>query len=263
MIYHNRTLTGFSACFILFVSLASCTSTGSRDSAPNVKSIDLEKIPNAVPQYEPLSRYGNPGKYEVRGKTYWVKKSSEGFVQRGKASWYGTKFHGRRTSSGVPYDMYKMTAAHKTLPLPSYVEVKNLDNGKKIIVKVNDRGPFHAGRIIDLSYVAALKLDIVKSGTGNVEIRTITPGQTSAAQGKPVYVQVGAYREKENAQRMKTRLAQADIDSDIHKIIINARKHIYRVRIGPLEEQNDVGKLLSDLEDIGVEDAKVLSENGE
>lgn len=259
------------AIFLLFGFLSACTSTGPRDGAPQIKSIDLDNIPNAVPKNEPLSKYGNPSQYEVRGKTYQVRKTSKGYVKRGKASWYGTMFHGRRTSSGVPYDMYQMTAAHKTLPLPTYVEVKNLDNGKKIIVKVNDRGPFHAGRIIDLSYVAALKLDIVGTGTGNVEVTALSstpdslPESSSGENTKgeisefPVFVQVGAFNDKENAERMQTKLTQAEIESDIYKVVINARKHVYRVRVGPFKKQDDVGKMLNDLENIGVDDAKVLS----
>ncbi|MDH3327354.1 MAG: septal ring lytic transglycosylase RlpA family protein [Gammaproteobacteria bacterium] len=253
---------------LLLGIVTGCTTTGPRDGAPNIKSIDLDGIPNAVPRNEPLSRYGNPVKYALRGKTYYVRESSEGYIKRGKASWYGTKFQGRLTSSRVPYDMFKMTAAHKTLPLPSYVEVENLDNGKKIIVKVNDRGPFHAGRIIDLSYVAALKLGIVKTGTGNVEVRAITPRKTNLAksdlsESAPVFVQVGAFSDMENAERMQIKLAQSEITSDIHKLVINAHKHIYRVRVGPLKKQDEVGKLLGDLESIGVADAKVFTDNGE
>ena len=124
---------------------------------------------------EPLSRYGNPESYVVYGKTYHTLSSSKGYKERGAASWYGTKFHGKRTSSGEPYDLYAMTAAHKTLPLPTYVEVTNLKNGRTVIVKVNDRGPFHDDRLIDLSYAAAAKLDILPYGTGEVEVRAIDP----------------------------------------------------------------------------------------
>lgn len=242
----------------LVAAIVSCSSTGSRDGAPNVKSIDLDAIPDAVPKNEPLSRSGNPAKYTIRGKTYHVRKSSEGYKKRGKASWYGTKFHGRKTSSGVPYDMFKMTAAHKTLPLPTYVEVVNLDNNKRIIVKVNDRGPFYSGRIIDLSYVAALKLDIVKSGTGNVEVRALSTESNSL--DRPTFVQVGAFSDKDNAHRMKLMLARAEIDSEIEKVIINARKQIYRVRVGPLGKKDAVNDVLDDLESIGIEDAKVFSD---
>lgn len=144
------------------------------DSAPNVV-LDKRKIEDATPRVEPKSRGGNPESYSVFGKRYKVMKSAKGFKERGDASWYGTKFHGRLTSNGERYDMYKMTAAHKNLPLPTYVQVTNLDNGKKVVVRVNDRGPFHKGRVIDLSYAAATKLGILKKGTGRVEVEAIDP----------------------------------------------------------------------------------------
>ena len=154
--------------------LGACGSLVTHDSAPT-RYVDHTRVANAVPKVEPRSKYGNPDSYVVRGKQYTVRKTAVGFSQRGIASWYGTKFHGHRTSSGEPYNMYAMTAAHKTLPIPSYVEVTNLDNRRKIVVRVNDRGPFHDGRIIDLSYVAAKKLGITATGTGQVEIRAIDP----------------------------------------------------------------------------------------
>ena len=128
---------------------------------------------NAAPRPEPRSRYGNPASYEQFGRTYRVLDSARGFNERGIASWYGRDFHGKRTSSGEPYDMYAMTAAHKTLPLPTWVEVRNLKNNKRITVRVNDRGPFVANRIIDLSYEAARRLDLVRDGTGLVEVRAL------------------------------------------------------------------------------------------
>lgn len=146
----------------------------SRDRAPS-RPLDVSRVPDAVPKAEPLSRSGNPTSYVVFGKRYYPMKSSAGFSERGIASWYGTKFHGRDTSSGERYNMYAMTAAHKTLPLPTYVEVKNLKNGRSVVVKVNDRGPFHGNRVIDLSYAAASKLDILGKGTGLVEVRAIDP----------------------------------------------------------------------------------------
>ena len=145
-----------------------------RDGAPSKKLKDCD-IQNAVPRVEPRSRYGNPATYTVRGKTYRVLDSGEGFRERGVASWYGTAFHGNPTSSGERYDMYAMTAAHKHLPLPSYVEVRNLENGRRVIVKVNDRGPFISGRIIDLSYAAATKIGMLGSGTAKVEIAVLDP----------------------------------------------------------------------------------------
>ena len=132
-------------------------------------------IPDAVPKVEPLSRYGNPPYYEVFGKRYYVLSSSVDYLERGVASWYGPGFHEVRTSSGETYDMYAMTAAHKTLPLPAYVRVTNLENGRSVVVRVNDRGPFVGNRIIDLSYTAAARLDMLRNGTAMVEVRGIDP----------------------------------------------------------------------------------------
>ena len=141
---------------------------------------DVACIPNAIPKPEPLSKYGNPATYEVFGKTYRVAKTAKhGSTQKGMASWYGTKFHGRRTSSGEPYDLYGMTGAHKHLPLPTYVCVKNLKNNREVIIKLNDRGPFVSDRIIDLSYAAAKKLGIYEVGTAPVSITVIDPTHPS------------------------------------------------------------------------------------
>jgi rare lipoprotein A len=145
---------------------------GVADSAPPI-AIDVSNIPEPVPRREPKARYGNRETYSVLGRTYRVMDSAEGYEERGIASWYGYKFHGRHTSSRERYDMCAFTAAHKTLPLPSYVRVTNLDNGRSVVVRVNDRGPFHAGRIIDLSYAAATRLDMKQAGTARVEVRAL------------------------------------------------------------------------------------------
>lgn len=145
------------------------------DGPPDDTNIDVSKIPDAVPRNAPRSKYGNPSTYTALGRRYYVLKSAAGFTQTGRASWYGRQFHGERTSSGEPYNMFSMTAAHKRLPIPTWVRVTNLDNGRQCIVKINDRGPFHDGRIIDLSYVAARRLGIVGNGSAPVRIRTVTP----------------------------------------------------------------------------------------
>jgi len=137
---------------------------------------DLASIPDAVPRVEPRSRYGNPASYVVFGQRYVLRPSAEGYVERGTASWYGPGFHAARTSSGEPYDMYAMTAAHKTLPIPVFARVTNLRNGRSVVVRINDRGPFVADRLIDLSYTAAWKLDMLRNGTAPVEVRVLTPG---------------------------------------------------------------------------------------
>jgi len=162
-----------AACFILLTLLSGCA-THRKDGPPSFY-VDETKIPNAVPKKEPLSKYGNKPVYYVFGQRYYVLPTSKNYEERGIASWYGTKFHSRHTSNGEHYNMLAMTAAHKSLPLPTYVEVTNLANHKKVIVKVNDRGPFESHRLIDLSYVAAKKLGMLGHGTAYVDVRAIDP----------------------------------------------------------------------------------------
>ena len=154
--------------------LAGCSSAPERIEAPVVKR-DPSGIPDAVPRVEPRSRSGNMEAYTVRGRRYFTKDDSKGYVERGIASWYGPGFHGRKTSNGEPYDMNAMTAAHKTLPLPTYARVTNLQNGKTAVVRINDRGPFHGPRVIDLSRAAATKLGVIGTGTAEVEVRALDP----------------------------------------------------------------------------------------
>jgi rare lipoprotein A len=279
--------------YLLAISLllSSCSSysplSDSDDSAPgNVDYARLERVKNAVPRVEAHSRSGNPSSYDQNGNTYYVLASSKGYVKRGKASWYGTKFHGQRTSSGERYDMFAMTAAHKTLPLPTYAKVTNLHNGRSVIVKINDRGPFVAGRIIDLSYAAAYKLGIIKEGTGYVEVRAIDPrnpqsipsGQVVAAaplervtpaQVRPVsftpvqtvsnthsttslFLQVGAFSSRRNAEHLLQRLSQ----SSFHNVTITQApgniQNVYRVRIGPLPNENVADRIAERLLSIGL-----------
>ena len=167
----------------MVVGLAGCFSTPRRTApapaspAPPVLSVPpaAASVPDVIPRLEPRARYGNPPFYDVFGKRYYVLSSSVGYWERGVASWYGPGFHKERTSTGEPYDMYGMTAAHKTLPLPAYVRVTNLQNGRSVVVRVNDRGPFVGNRIIDLSYTAAARLDMLRNGTAMVEVRAIDP----------------------------------------------------------------------------------------
>ncbi|WP_295427783.1 septal ring lytic transglycosylase RlpA family protein [uncultured Thiodictyon sp.] len=162
--------------------LAGCAGQGSRDAdgGPDYRRLDPTGIPDAVPRVEPRSKYGNMASYKVRGKVYRTKQDGRGHVEHGLASWYGKQFNGRRTSSGERYDMYGMTAAHKTLPLPSYARVTNLENGRSAVVRINDRGPFHGTRVIDLSYAAATKIGVFPKGTATVEIRGIDPANPGA-----------------------------------------------------------------------------------
>ena len=181
---HRHGVSGprFAACALLAVVLAACGD--GRVRAPT--RVPPSPPADAEPRAEPLSKYGNPESYVVFGTRYYTLKSARGFVEQGIASWYGNPFHGRRTSSGEIYDMYKMTAAHKQLPLPTHVAVRNLENGRTTVLRVNDRGPFHDNRVIDLSYAAALKLGVVDKGTAFVEVRALEPGQRRGAAAPPV-----------------------------------------------------------------------------
>jgi rare lipoprotein A len=178
-------------CGVIAAGLTACFSAPARREGPSAtpappppaeRPPSPDSVPDMVPRYEPRSRNGNPPFYEVMGKRYFVLSSSVGYVERGVASWYGPGFHKVRTSTGEPYDMYGMTAAHKTLPLPAYVRVTNLQNGRSIVVRVNDRGPFVGNRIIDLSYTAAFRLDMLRNGTAMVEVRSLEP----VADGAPL-----------------------------------------------------------------------------
>lgn len=240
-----------------------------QDSGPK-KPLAVDHIPEPTPRYEPRTAAGNFSPYTVLGKTYHVLADPSAYSERGYASWYGNKFHGKRTSNGELYDMYAMTAAHKTLPIPSYVRVHNLDNGRSVIVRVNDRGPFHEGRIIDLSYTAARKLGLAQAGTAPVRVDYIDPKTYQAAKEKkntrsssdragqaraptPVkydggtlpkdtYLQVGAFSKNTAAQVLKKKLA--NLTSYPIKVVQVRqgfqRKTIYRVKIGPLADNNDV-----------------------
>lgn len=263
---------------LLFIFLTGCGSNlvfEQRDSAPS-RQVDVSHIPNATPRAEPKSRYSNKPSYVVRGKRYYVMDSADGYVERGLASWYGNKFHGRPTSSMEPYDMYKMTAAHKSLPLPSYVQVTNLDNHRSIIVRVNDRGPFYEGRIIDLSYVAAIKLGIIKAGTGRVEVRALRPGDVIkpsrahpthtpkpkhvAHHGK-IYLQIGAFANEANAQQMKARLLRSSINNVIIQSVLNTQQQrLYRVKIGPIANNTLVNQMTQRLRALAIHNPYVLIE---
>jgi rare lipoprotein A len=207
----------------------------------------LNAIADAVPRIEPRSALGNPVSYEVFGKRYFLLPSAEGFRERGVASWYGPNFHSRPTSSGEPYDMYAMTAAHKTLPIPAYVRVTNLGNGRSIVVRVNDRGPFVGNRIIDLSYTAAYKLDMWRAGTAFVDIEVLTPNalpdlarsvtatQTVPTLATPVlYLQIGAFSVADNANALAEKLRRDGFPAIV--LPPGSSSPLYRVRVGPVSD---------------------------
>lgn len=226
---------------------------------------DIASIPNAVPRFEPRAAHGNPPFYDVDGKRYYVLATAEGYDATGVASWYGPTFDGLRTSDGDRYDMYAMTAAHKTLPLPSYVRVTNLGNGRSIVVKVNDRGPFVANRLIDLSYVAAAKLDMLAHGTALVEVQAITPDSpavlTRATASPPptLYVQVGAFAVQSNADRVLARLQAAGLTGAFIFGPPVTRSPLYRVRIGPVSGVPEFDQLVARLTALGYPGARLVA----
>lgn len=225
---------------------------------------DISKIPEPVPRYEPRSTRGNPKFYEVLGRRYFVLESSDGYQERGVASWYGPGFHAATTSNGERYDMYAMTAAHKTLPLPAYVQVTNLRNGRNVVVRVNDRGPFKDGRIIDLSYTAAAKLGMLREGTTFVEVRALTPEQTAAPPAtttpSALYVQAGAFSTEANASKLLAQLRSQGVEKSFVREDQLAGQTLYRVRVGPIPSVSEFDRVVTRLKSLGVADARLAAD---
>lgn len=275
-----QAIVGLVGVLLVLMLIPGCgTSPDVADGAPSVVPRSLSTIPDAVPRHEPRSRYGNPPEYEVFGQRYRTLVSSEGFEERGLASWYGTKFHGRRTSSGEPYDMYAMTAAHKHLPLPSYVEVTNLDNGRRAILRVNDRGPFVAGRVIDLSYAAAHRLGVAEKGLAPVHIRVVgpesgepaslrvaavdptVPGLSGGFDIDPRFIQVGAFSNPSAAEALQVTLLDLGLE-DVRITPVNAPSGavLHRVRIGPLDSADVVQSVSERLHQAALMDFRVVTD---
>ena len=230
-----------------------------QDAPPAVEPAGLAELPDPEVRWEPLSRSGNRSPYEVFGETYHLLPTAEGYSATGVASWYGRKFHGRYTASGEPYDMFELTAAHRELPLPAYVRVTNLGNQRSTIVKVNDRGPFHEDRIIDLSYAAAVKLGFANDGVASVRIEVITPEEralpslgigaagegTLDASAGAIWLQAGAFGSAESAQALRTRLEQAIGErlDDVRVQVAEGADKLLRVWIGPMTDLDEAGRL--------------------
>lgn len=217
--------------------------TKKHDSAP--KGPIPKSFAQVKPQYEPYSRYGNRATYTLDGKQYSVLPSASNYKAQGIASWYGTKFHRMRTSSGDIYNMYAMTAAHRTLPLPSYARVKNLENGREIVVRINDRGPFRHDRLIDLSYGAAAKLGLLPHGTARVEVQALVPVGTKPAN---YYVQAGAFFTEKQANILRQQITK------FTRSPVHVEKHLirYLVTLGPFRTQRQSDVMTKQLEKHGV-----------
>jgi rare lipoprotein A len=239
------------------------------DSTPDISGVDFAKLPEPVPAVEAKARYGNKSPYKVNGSTYSVLASAAGYDERGIASYYGTKFNGYKTSDLETYDMYKFSAASKVLPLPSFVRVTNLENGKSVIVRVNDRGPFVPNRIIDLSLAAAVRIGIWPKGTGLVQVQGIDsahpnaePASVAAVSlpaGQPphLYLQVGAFADAANAARMAARLQALNV-GPVRVVALTADGHtLQRVQIGPLPDVDTVDRTTARLDALGLPHASV------
>jgi rare lipoprotein A len=259
-------------------------------SQPAQRSTDVEAREAIVSPER--SKRGNPPVYEVFGERYFVLETSAGYHERGVASWYGEDFHGLSTSGGEPYDMYALTAAHKSLPIPTWVEVTHVGNGRRVIVKVNDRGPFVDDRIIDLSYAAAESIGMTRAGTALVEVRALgEPARvnvfaredvrptsidsggfsliSSAAAATPavndvpmrrVYAQVGAFSEHDNALRLVGTLKDGGYDAAFIISESDSAGVMHRVRIGPLPDLNAYDDLVEGLSTLGLAESRLIVE---
>ena len=233
----------------------------SQDRAPT-QIVDLSIIPEVIPQPINRTMAGNRSPYTVLGKSYQVLPTEEGYNESGVASWYGEKFHGHKTSNGEVFDMYQVSAAHKSLPIPSFLRVTNLDNNRSIVVRVNDRGPFHGDRVIDLSYAAALKLGYADRGTARVQLESIVANgafrdrgvsaTTSAAGNENLrvssasskYIQVGAFSELSTAQEVSTKVEEiTSLPVFIRTVNISKSRTLHRVRVGPISNSGQIQRV--------------------
>ena len=264
------------AALLIAASLAACAGNGPQRSPPR----ETAAGPGATSAVPPRADRGNPPFYDVLGKRYHVLPTSAGYVARGVASWYGQDFHGLATSSGETYDMHAMTAAHTTLPLPTWVEVTNLVNGKHVVVKVNDRGPFVDNRLIDLSYAAATALDMVGTGTTRVEVRAVAPPSDAYRTAAPVlaaaqppqaqpaasvermFLQVGAFAQQENAEKLVARLRASGFQNPTLVTQPNDGRRLHRVWLGPVHDSVEYDALDARLRSIGVSGARLVTDLG-
>ena len=248
-----------SVLLAMSLYLAGCTVMPSGSQKPDAEQdrgptrpVDLSHVQDAVPRQEVRTRAGNSNPYTVLGRTYHLLDDESGYKEKGIASWYGKKFHGRNTANGEVYDMYAMTAAHKKLPIPSYVRVTNLNNGSSVVVRVNDRGPFHGGRIIDLSYAAAQRLGFVAQGTAPVEVEIIAPDTPASvamstasyqeathsssdnAVAGAAFLQVGAFPTEAAARVQADRVS--GLTEQAVRVLASSDDQLYRVRVGPFTD---------------------------
>lgn len=232
-----------------------------RDSAPP-RPIDPADVHDAVPRPDPILSVGNTSPYTIDGVTYEVLDNHKGYRVRGIASWYGAKFHGHQTSNGEIYDLYQASAAHKTLPIPCYARVTNLDNGKSIVVRVNDRGPFHSDRLIDLSYGAAVKLGYMESGTAAVEVQVLdvvgVDDRRGSVAGDYRFLQLGAYSSETSARTLQDKLQDLLTPPVSVSQVQSGQNLLYRVRIGPMSGAGEIESVQEQLRTAGYDGGQPL-----
>lgn len=263
-------------------ALAACSSSDSGSASNKNKNMDpnkgryslkndkmplnppnVEHVPNASPKYEPYSRRGNKP-YTVYGESYNVLNTGQGFSETGHASWYGEKFHGYETSNGEPYDMYSMSGAHKTLPLPSYAKITNLDNNKQVIIRINDRGPFHSERILDVSYAAAYKLGMLGKGTARIKLDVIYVGSLAATNSAVAnaqdsgnhYIQLVASQDQQKLKKMAKELEQKyQVQTRVQ-----AANNMFRLQLGPIGQPELADRLLNKVKQDGYPEGYMVLE---
>ncbi len=232
-----------------------------QDAAP-LKSIGPDDVQDAVPRADPILAVGNKSPYSVNGVSYEIIQNYHGYRERGTASWYGSKFHGHETSNGEIFDLYAASAAHKTLPLPTYARVTNLDNGRSVVVRVNDRGPFHGDRLIDLSYGAAVKLGYMQHGTARVEVEVLNIAGVDDRRGVPQghyrFLQLGAFGTQASARNLQSELQEFIQTPVFISEVESGGKILYRVRIGPVADSDELALVQQQLRDGGYSQGQPL-----
>lgn len=242
------------ALSLLMLALAGC-------AGQPVRPAPAPPATGDVPRDEPRAKSGNPPFYEVFGRRYVVLETAAGYREQGVASWYGPDFHGKRTATGETYDMHAMTGAHPTLPLPAWVRVTNLQNGRSVVIRLNDRGPFSKNRIIDLSRAAAQELDMIRTGTALVEVESLAAGAPGAAPERAAtqhfFAQAGAFADADNADRLAARLRAAGMAGVGISETWSEGRRLFRVRVGPVASVGEFDALIERLRAAGVDSPRL------
>ncbi len=261
-------MSALRKALLLPLLLSACTGSFEPGDGKPLYELSADEVVEPIPRPERVVAAGNTSPYQVNGQTYRVMDSASGYRERGRASWYGRKFHGRKTANGETFNAYLATAAHRSLPIPGYVRVTNLDNGRSMVVRVNDRGPFHPDRIIDLSYAAAVRLGFAELGTAAVEVTYIeVPGhrdlRAGGLLGKPPaphyrYIQVGSFSEPDSAYALGRRLSDQMTAPVAVSEIVLGDSAFFRVRVGPVDDQQRLLALQSRLKTLGYAETRLM-----